>query len=92
LKINHIFTVPGNALETHVSPENKIRVQSPDPAQRVLVNEIGAYELIFGINMPMAKEFRKYVFETIIQSFCKQLLEDTVNDMIINLFEIKNAS
>ncbi len=67
-------------------------MQSPDPAQRVLVNEIGAYELIFGINMPMAKEFRKYVFETIIQSFCKQLLEDTVNDMIINLFEIKNAS
>jgi hypothetical protein len=54
LKINHIFTVPGNALETHVSPENKIRVQSPDPAQRVLVNEIGAYELIFGINMPMS--------------------------------------
>ncbi len=30
--------------------------------------------------MPMAKEFRKYVFETIIPSFRKQLLEDTMND------------
>ena len=46
------------------------------------MDEIGVYELIFGSNTPMAKEFRKYVFETIIPSFRKQILEDTINDRL----------
>ena len=71
------YARPGNALETHVSPENKTRVQSLDPAQRVLVNEIGVYELIFGSQMPLlAKDFRNYVFGTIIPAFRKQLIDN----------------
>ena len=30
----------------------------------------------------MAKEFRKYVFETIIPSFPKQILKHTINDKL----------
>jgi prophage antirepressor-like protein len=59
-----------------VSPENNIRVESLFPEQRVLVNEIEVSELIFGSKMPLAKEFRNYVFGTILPSFRKQLLDN----------------
>ena len=41
------YARPGNAVESHVSEENKIKVQSLDPGLRVLINEIGVYELIY---------------------------------------------
>ena len=69
------YARPGIALETHVSRENKTRVRNLDPAQRVLLNEIGVYEQIFGSQMPLAKELRDYVFGTIIPAFRKQLLD-----------------
>ncbi len=59
------YARPGNALESHVSEENKIKVQSLHPALRVVINEIGVYELIFGSNLPQAKEFRNFVFRVI---------------------------
>ena len=49
-----IYVRPGNALENRVSEENKFKVQSLDPGQRVLINEIGVYELIFSSNLPQA--------------------------------------
>ena len=82
------YVRPGNALETHVSEENKFKVQSLDPGQRVLINEIGVYELIFSSNLPQAKEFRNFVFKVILPNFRKQLLPDY--KLIGNQFIIKN--
>jgi hypothetical protein len=82
------YARPGNAVENHVSEENKIKVQSLDPALRVLINEIGVYELIFGSNLPQAKEFRNFVFKVILPNFRKQLLPDV--KLIGNQFIIKN--
>ena len=70
------YARPGIALETHVSRENKTRVRNLDPAQRVLLNEIGVYEQIFGSQMPLAKELRDYVFGTIIPAFRKSLIDN----------------
>ena len=70
------YARPGNALESHVSEENKIKVQTLDPGLRVLLNEIGVYELIFSSNLPQAKEFRTFVFRVILPKFRKQLLPD----------------
>ena len=82
------YARPGNAVENHVSEENKIKVQSLDPTLRVLINEIGVYELIFGSNLPQAKEFRNFVFRVILPNFRKQLLPDV--KLIGNQFIIKN--
>ena len=60
---------PGNALECHVSEVHKIKEQSLDPGQRVLINEIGVYELIFSGNLPQAKEFRNFVFKVGLPNF-----------------------
>ena len=48
------YARPGNALETHVSEENEINVHNLSPGLRILINEIGVYELIFGSNLPQA--------------------------------------
>ena len=82
------YARPGNALENHVSEENKIKVQSLDPGLRVLINEIGVYELIFSSNLPQAKEFRNFVFKVILPNFRKQILPDI--KLIGNQFVIKN--
>jgi hypothetical protein len=82
------YARPGNALENHVSEENKIKVQSLDPGLRVLINEIGVYELIFSSNLPQAKEFRNFVFKVILPNFRKQLIPD--HKLIGNQFVIKN--
>ena len=63
-------------------------MQSLDPGQRVLINEIGVYELIFSSNLPQAKEFRNFVFKVILPNFRKQLLPDY--KLIGNQFIIKN--
>ncbi len=68
------YVRPGNAVESHVSEENKIKVQSLDPGLRVLINEIGVYEIIFSSNLPQAKAFRTFVFKVILPNFRKQLL------------------
>ena len=70
------YARPGNALENHVSEENKIKAQSPNPGLRILINEIGLYELIFSSNLPQAKEFRNFVFKVILPNFRKQLTPD----------------
>ena len=62
------YARPGNALETHVSEENKIKVQNLSPGLRILINEIGVYELIFSSNLPQAKEFRNFVFKIVLES------------------------
>jgi anti-repressor protein len=67
------YVSPGNAVENHVSEENKIKVQSLDSARRVLINEKGVYELIFSSNLPQAKEFRNLVFKVVLPNFKKQL-------------------
>jgi hypothetical protein len=54
----------------------------------VLINEIGVYELIFGSNLPQAKDFRNFVFKVILPNFRKQLLPDV--KLIGNQFVIKN--
>jgi anti-repressor protein len=59
------YVRPGNALENHVSEENKIKVQSLNPGLRFLINEIGVYELIFSSNLPQAKAFRNFVFKVV---------------------------
>ena len=82
------YVRPGNALEAHVSEENKIKVQNLEPGKRVLINEIGVYELIFGSNLPQAKEFRNFVFKVVLPNFRKQLLPDV--KLIGNQFIIKN--
>ena len=82
------YARPGNAVECHVSEENKIKVLSPDPGLRILINEIGVYELIFSSNLPQAKEFRNFVFRVILPNFRKQLLPDL--KLIGNQFIIKN--
>ena len=82
------YVRPGNAVENHVSEENKIKVLSPDPGLRILINEIGVYELIFSSNLPQAKEFRNFVFRVILPNFRKQLLPDV--KLIGNQFIIKN--
>ena len=82
------YARPGNALENHVSEENKIKVQSLDPGLRVLINEIGVYELIFSSNLPQAKEFRNFVFKVILPNFRKHLTPDY--KLIGNQFVIKN--
>ena len=82
------YARPGNALESHVSEENKIKVLSPDPGLRILINEIGVYELIFSSNLPQAKEFRNFVFRVILPNFRKQILPDV--KLIGNQFIIKN--
>ena len=82
------YARPGNALENHVSEENKFKVQSPDPGLRILINEIGVYELIFSSNLPQAKEFRNFVFKVILPNFRKQILPD--HKLIGNQFVIKN--
>ncbi len=68
------YVRPGNALETHVREENKFKVQSP--GRRVIINEIGVYELIFSSNLPQAKEFSNFVIRVILPKFRKQLLPD----------------
>ncbi len=68
------YARPGNAEECQVSEENKIKVQSPDPGLRILINEIGVYELIFSRNLAQAKEFRNFVFRVILPNFRKQLI------------------
>ena len=82
------YVRPGNALETHVSEENKFKVQSPNPGLKILINEIGVYELIFSSNLPQAKEFRNFVFKVILPNFRKQILPDY--KLIGNQFIIKN--
>ena len=82
------YARPGNALENHVSEENKIKVQNLNPGLRILINEIGVYELIFSSNLPQAKEFRNFVFKVILPNFRKQLLPD--HKLIGNQFVIKN--
>ena len=82
------YARPGNALENHVSEENKFKVQSPDPGLRILINEIGVYELIFSSNLPQAKEFRNFVFKVILPNFRKQLTPDY--KLIGNQIIIKN--
>ncbi len=83
-----IYVRPGNAVECHVSEENKIMVQSLDSALQVLINEIGVYELIFSSNLPQAKEFRNFVFKVVLPNFRKQLIPDV--KLIGNQFVIKN--
>ena len=82
------YARPGNALEKHVSEENKIKVQSPNPGLRILINEIGVYELIFSSNLPQAKDFRNFVFKVILPNFRKQLTPDY--KLIGNQIIIKN--
>ena len=81
------YARPGNAVESHVSEENKIKILSPDPGLRILINEIGVYELIFSSNLPQAKEFRNFVFRVILPNFRKQILPDV--KLIGNQFIIK---
>ena len=69
------YVRPGNALKDHVREENKHHVQSIFPEHRILINEIGVYELIFGSKMPLAKNFRDYVFNTILPAFRKGLIQ-----------------
>ena len=57
------YNRPGNALETHVSPENTIHMRNLDSGLRTLINEIGIYELIFSSKLPLAKEFRNFSSE-----------------------------
>ena len=68
------YARPGNALKTFVSPENKIHVLNTNPSLRIMINEIGVYELIFGSKMPMAKQFRILVYGTILPAFRMNLL------------------
>ena len=82
------YVRPGNAVEYHVSEENKIKAQNLDAGKRVLINEIGVYELIFSSNLPQAKEFRNFVFKVILPNFRKQLTPDY--KLIGNQFIIKN--
>ena len=82
------YVRPGNALETHVNEENTFKVQSTNPGLRILINEIGVYELIFSSNLPQVKEFRKFVFKVILTNFIKQLIPDY--KLIGNQFIIKN--
>ncbi len=82
------YVRPGNALETHVSEENRIKVKNPNPGLRILINEIGLYELMFSSNSPQAKEFLNFVFKVVLPNFTKQLLPDY--KLIGNQFIIKN--
>ena len=82
------YVRPGNALEAHGSEENKIKVQNLEPGKRVLINEIGVYELIFSSNLPQAKEFPNFVFKVILPNFRKQLTPDY--KLIGNQIIIKN--
>ena len=75
------YVRPGNALQTFVSPENKNRVQSLIPEHRVLKNEIGVYELIFSSKMPLAKQFRDYVFNSILPAFRKGLIQSPLEEI-----------
>ena len=68
------YVRPGGALKTHVSPENKIHIQDTNPSLRIMINELGVYELIFGSKMPMAKEFRILVYGTILPAFRMNLI------------------
>ena len=79
-----------DALETHVSPENKVRVVYGDSPYRILINEIGIYELIFSSKLPLAKEFRNFVFRTVLPNFRKQLIIDDAPVLIKNQIVIKN--
>ncbi len=81
------FVRPGNALENHVSEENKIKVQIINPGRRVLINEI-VDELIFSSNLPQAKEFRNFVFRVVLPNFRKQLISNP--KLIGHQFVIKN--
>ena len=69
------YVRPGNALKDHVSEENKKQVRSLNSEHRVLINEIGVYELIFSSKRPLAKQFRDYVFNTILPAFRKGLIQ-----------------
>ena len=75
------YARPGGAVMAHVSEENKHHVLSVNPQHRVLINEIGVYELIFSSKMPLAKQFRDYVFNTIPPTFTKNLIQTPLEEI-----------
>jgi len=65
-----------DALSKHVDAEDKTTVAFCVPgsnykSQAVLINESGVYSLVFGSNLPKAKEFRRWVTSEVLPQIRK---------------------
>lgn len=65
-----------DALSKHVDAEDKTTVAICVPgsnykSQAVLINESGVYSLVFGSNLPKAKEFRRWVTSEVLPQIRK---------------------
>ena len=80
------YSKPENAIERHVSEDNKIRQISwypetgyqtwsretrPQGRWCIFINERGFYELVFSSKLDIAKRFRQWVFTTVLPSIRK---------------------